>query len=323
MNAGLVHALLLDGHGGATFLDDPAGALNLAGSDNNLLWLHFDYTDPSAQHWLTEHSGLGAVSVDALLAPETRPRVTPMHDGLLIYLRGVNHDPAADPEDMIAIRMVVQKHRIISTQKRGLLSVQEMLAQLRMGEGVRSASELVADLVDRLTWYMDDVVERIDADLDALEDQPLTNIHQQRRQIAETRRRITVLRRYLAPQREVLARLHAEPSGVLAEGERMVVREAADRMQRLLEDLDMFRDHATLAQEALDSQMSDQLSRRMYALAVISGMFLPLTFLTGLFGVNLAGIPGAEHPLGFAAFAGALVFLLLVSGAVLYARKWF
>src|SRR5690606_8921296 len=117
MSAGLVHALLLDGHGGATFLDDAADALNRASSDSNLLWLHFDYTDPSAQHWLTEHSGLGPVSVDALLAPETRPRVTPMHDGLLIYLRGVNHDPTADPEDMIAIRMVVQKHRIISTQK--------------------------------------------------------------------------------------------------------------------------------------------------------------------------------------------------------------
>lgn len=322
MSSGLVHALQLDGHGGATFYEN-AQALALSGSEGGLLWLHFDYTDPEAQRWVMEDSGLSAVSADALLAPETRPRVTPMHDGLLIYLRGVNHDPAADPEDMIAIRMVVQKHRIISTQKRGLLSVQEMLQQLHKGEGVCSVSELVADLVDRLTWYMDDVVERIDADLDALEDQPLTNMRQQRRQIAETRRRITVLRRYLAPQREVLARLHAEPSGVLAESERMVVREAADRMQRLLEDLDMFRDHATLAQEALDSQMSDQLSRRMYALAVISGMFLPLTFLTGLFGVNLAGIPGADHPLGFAGFAGALAVLLVLSGVFLYTRKWF
>lgn len=322
MSSGLVHALQLDGHGGATFYEN-AQALALSGSEGGLLWLHFDYTDPEAQRWVMEESGLSAVSAEALLAPETRPRVTPMHDGLLIYLRGVNHDPAADPEDMIAIRMVVQKHRIISTQKRGLLSVQEMLQQLHKGEGVCSVSELVADLVDRLTWYMDDVVERIDADLDALEDQPLTNMRQQRRQIAETRRRITVLRRYLAPQREVLARLHAEPLGVLTESERMVVREAADRMQRLLEDLDMFRDHATLAQEALDSEMSDQLNRRMYALAVISGMFLPLTFLTGLFGVNLAGIPGADHPLGFAGFAGALAVLLVLSGVFLYTRKWF
>src|SRR5690606_4717595 len=166
MSSGLVHALQLDGHGGATFYEN-AQALALSGSEGGLLWLHFDYTDPEAQRWVMEESGLSAVSADALLAPETRPRVTPMHDGLLIYLRGVNHDPTADPEDMIAIRMVVQKHRIISTQKRGLLSVQEMLAQLRQREGVRSASELVADLVDRLTWYMDDVVERIDADLDA------------------------------------------------------------------------------------------------------------------------------------------------------------
>lgn len=321
MTFGLVHALRLDGKGGAAFLDG-AEAVSVSGSGDAMLWLHFDYTDPQAQSWLMEHSGLDAVSADALLAPETRPRVTPMHDGLLIYLRGVNHDPAADPEDMIAIRMVVQKHRIISTQKRGLLSVQEMLQQLHKGQGVCNASELIADLVDRLTWYMDDVVERIDADLDALEGSAAGNVHQRRRQIAETRRRITVLRRYLAPQREVLARLHAEPSGVLVESERMVVREAADRMQRLLEDLDMFRDHATLAQEALDSQMSDQLSRRMYALAVISGMFLPLTFLTGLFGVNLAGIPGASHPQAFLWLVGGLTLLLVVSSAFLYSRKW-
>src|SRR5690606_288771 len=97
MSAGLVHALLLDGHGGAAFLDDAADALNRASSDSNLLWLHFDYTDPSAQHWLTEHSGLGPVSVDALLAPETRTRVTTRYYSLLIYPHGVNNDPTVDP----------------------------------------------------------------------------------------------------------------------------------------------------------------------------------------------------------------------------------
>ena len=308
---GLVHGIALDGHGGGRELD-AAEALQAAAPEQGLLWLHFDYTSEQAQAWIREHSGLREGSAEALLALETRPRVSSSEEGLLVYLRGVNLNPGAEPEDMIAIRLFVQRGRIISTQRRPLASIRDIRRALQQGEGACSGGELVAELVDRLTWYMEDVVGRIEADLDALDDIPEHGRHQRRASIADTRRRIVVLRRYLAPQRDALARLQADPSPLLADNDRFLVREAGERLQRLLEDLDMFRDHATLAQEELQSQLSDQLNRRMYVLAVITGLFLPLGFLTGLFGVNLGGIPGADSAHAFAWFVGTLTSVLVV-----------
>jgi zinc transporter len=136
------------------------------------------------------------------------------------------------------------------------------------------------------------------------------------------RRQAISLRRYLSPQREAMARLLADTGGWLSEPDRLVIREAADRLQRLLEDIDLAREHATIAQEDLQSRLSDRLGRRMYVLAVITCLFLPLTFITGLFGVNLGGIPGAHHELGFATFFLLTLGFGLVLTLLLRWRHW-
>lgn len=322
MTQGLVHAVVLDQHGGAQTFDNVEQAQAAQGAAG-ALWLHFDYTDDAARRWIQDSSGIDPLLADALLAQDTRPRVSVVRDGLLIYLRGVNMNPGAAPEDMIAIRLYVQSNRIISTQKRGLVSVRDLLADLREGRGQNSPGGLVSDLVDRLTWYMDDVVARIEADMDDLEDSEAGDPRARAGRIAAVRRRIIVLRRYLAPQRDALSRLQSEQSEIFTDAHRSLMREAADRLQRLLEDLDMFRDHATLAHEDLQSRTADQLNKRMYVLSIITGLFLPLGFLTGLFGVNLGGIPGADGGHAFSWFVGILTSILLVCSVLLYRRRWF
>ena len=323
MTNGLVHALQLDQQGGAKEFPDLQSIPTLSPQEFPL-WLHFDYTDQQAQAWIAEHSGLDAVLSDALLALETRPRVTVSRDGLLIYLRGVNLNPGAAPEDMIAIRLVVQRNRIISTQRRGLASVRDILGELKSGQGPQSVGGLVAELVDRLTWYMDDVIERLEADLQALEESRVKDPRERMVQIGSLRRRIITLRRYFAPQRDALLRmLQLEQSEIFSDAHRVVIREAVERLQRLMEDLDMFRDHATLAQEEVQGETADQLNQRMYVLSIITGLFLPLGFLTGLFGINLGGMPGAESQFGFAWFVGILAVVLAICSVLLYRRRWF
>lgn len=322
MESGLVHALRLDGEGGMSRLD-PSTALTATAGDG-LLWLHFDYTDADACDWIENRSGLPRPVADALLTLETRPRVVPGQDSLLVYLRGANLAPGAQPDDMIAIRLWMEPGRIISTQRRTLSSVREILDALAQGQGPRSSGALLADLVDRLTWKIEEVIEDIEARVAVFEAElDRDDVSGRRREVVGVRRQAIVLRRYLAPQREALARLTADTSPLLSDADRLVVREAAERLQRLLEDLDMYRDHAGIAQEEIDSRVSQQLSQRLYVLAMITVLFLPLGFLTGLFGVNLGGIPGAEAEYGFAVLVGVLALVMVVSGTLLLRRRWF
>jgi zinc transporter len=321
MERGLVHALLLDGKGGARQIG--WSEIDAWRPGQGVLWLHFDYTEPDTREWLVEHSDLPEMAVEALLTLETRPRVTTLADAHLINLRGVNLTPGAQPEDMIAIRLWLDNQRIISTQRRSLKAVTDLLDALQRGMGPESAQALLAELLDRLTWHFEDVIASVEERVSQLEEVSASSVSSVALGgIAELRRQAISLRRYLNPQREAMARLLADTGSWLSESDRLVIREAADRLQRLLEDIDLAREHATIAQEDLQSRLSDRLGKRMYVLAVITCLFLPLTFITGLFGVNLGGMPGASHEMGFAAFALlTLVFALLLT-LLLRWRQW-
>ncbi|KAF0809504.1 magnesium transporter [Alcanivorax sp. S71-1-4] len=317
---GLVHAVLLDGQGGARPLNwqevcqwEPS---------QGLLWVHLDYTVEASSVWLYEQKEVPTLVSDALLAQETRPRVTMMQEGLLVYLRGVNLNPGAEPEDMIAIRLWVTPGRVISTQRRQLLAVNSLLARADQGDAPATSYGLLVELIDDLTWNMEDVVDQVEEQVGEYEEAAMAR--QSRAMLGEmslVRRRVTVLRRFLAPQRDALARL-TDPASPLSDRERGQLREVADRLQRLLEDLDAAREHALIAQEDLSNRLADALNQRMYVLAIVSIIFLPLGFLTGLMGVNLGGMPGAESHNGFMAFATGLLVIGLVMAVVLKRWKW-
>ena len=128
------------------------------------------------------------------------------------------------------------------------------------------------------------------------------------------------LRRYLAPQREALFKLQNE--SMFTSSDTLLIREATDRLQRLLEDLDAAREHATLLQEEVFSVQNEAINDRMYLLAIISAIFLPLGFLTGLFGINVAGLPGVENPNAFWWFCTAVAVIGLGVAVWMRKRRW-
>lgn len=321
VDVGLIHAYLLDREGGGRDLG--WSEVRDWQPQQGLLWLHFDYTDAGVQQWLREQSGLEPLVVDALLTEETRPRTTALGDGLLVALRGVNLNPESQPEDMVSIRLWVEEHRIISTRRRRLLSVNDLLQRLRAGRGPVNAAGLVVSLTDLLVWRMSDTVEAFEDKIDDLEDRVLdARSAELRADLAQLRKQTITLRRYLAPEREALSRMLQEKVSWFDEGSRMQLREVSDRLLRHIEDIDAVRERAAVTQEELLSRNSEQLNNRMYVLSVVAAIFLPLGFLTGLLGVNVGGIPGADAPGAFAVFCGLLVLAVILQIVIFRWRKW-
>ena len=106
--SGLVQAYILDGSGGGNKVGWPEVEGWQAG-EGKALWLHLDYSHPLVRQWLKGREGLDRLVVENLLSEDSRPRSTPFHDGLLLGLRGVNLNPGADPEDMVAIRLWIDE----------------------------------------------------------------------------------------------------------------------------------------------------------------------------------------------------------------------
>lgn len=277
------------------------------------LWVHLDHADPGHRRWLTERSGLDLVACEALLEQETRPRFALHGSRMLLILRGVNLNPGAEPDDMISLRLWIEGDRIISLRHRRLLAVQDVRQQLLAGGGPRRPGELIVAIITRLVDRQAGVVAAMEDLVDEVEEQLMTEPgHALRPRIAEFRRQAIGLRRYIAPQRDVLSRLLHEPIPWLDDGLRPRLREVAERQVRLVEEVDSARERAGVAQEELNGRLSEQMNRNMYVLSLVAGVFLPLGLLTGLLGINVGGMPGVDDPNAFLVVCAVLVVLAVV-----------
>ncbi len=309
----LLHALLLDREGGASAVA-PADIEKWRPEDG-LLWLHVNVADEPPSEWLQDSIGLADFVVEALTAGETRPRSLNVGDGLLTVLRGVNMNPGDDPEDMVSIRVWIERDRIVSTRRRRLLSVQDLREQLEQGIGPTTSGEFLSALIGRLADRIGDFVDTIEENLSSIEETGSDHSAQDRRRsLAVLRRQIAAVRRFIAPQRDALDRLYRNPGSLLSESETSSLREEADRVTRYLEDIDLARERAVVLQEELLNELAQLQNTRMYVLSIVAAIFLPLTFVTGLLGMNVGGLPGVDSPLGFLI---ALVVMVATSAATL------
>ena len=314
----LVYAYLLDGKGGGAALD--WNAIDDWNPSHGLLWIHLDSKIHETQAWLENKSGLSQITIDSLLDQGTRPRSTVSDEGLLLILRGVNFNPGEDPEDMVAIRMLFTEHRIITIRYRRVMAVQDVHKAIDVNKGPCSVGDFLIMVASRIADRMGDIVADLDDSVDELEDNILTSeINELRSKLANLRRKAVSLRRYIAPQRDVIFRLIQERISLINDVHRTHLREVAERTARFVEDVDSAKDRASITQEELNNKLSEQMNKAMYTLSIIAAIFLPLGLLTGLLGINVGGIPGAEYKWAF-----ALVVVILAAiaiGLLIWFRK--
>ncbi len=318
---GLVFSYILDGKGGGTPIEWKK--IRAWKPEQGVLWLHLDYTDDRVQKWLAEESGIDPVLCEALVAEDTRPRAVSSQNSLLLILRGVNCNPGADPEDMVALRMWFEEHRIISMRHRKVMAIDDIHQSIITGKGPASPADFLVMTANRLVDRMGDVVAEIDDAVDELEETILTaESYELRPKLANVRRQSISLRRYMSPQRDVLARLQNERISWLSDIDRVRIREGAERTARFIDDIDSARDRASITQEELNSRLSEQMNKTMYVLSIVAAIFLPLGLLTGLLGINVGGIPGTESKTAFAVVSLLLVAIAIVELWVFKRRKW-
>lgn len=319
--SGLLYGFIFDGHGGGKRieLDD----VKSWKPEQGILWLHFDYSFEDAQNWIIKESGLEEVPAEALLTEENRPRTTIIKDAALIALRGVNLNPDSDPEDMVSVRLWVDEHKIISTRKRPLLSTNDIAESLEINKGPKTSGDFLVDLTDWLISRMQETIESIEDRLAELEETIMENSSPGLRNILlDIRREAIMLRRYLAPQREAMARLYSEELSWMQSTDKVRIREVTDTLIRYLEDLDSARDRASVMQEELANRITEQMNMRMYVLSLVAALFLPLGFLTGLLGINVGGIPGADNKWAFMIFVGMLAGVVVLQILYFKKKKW-
>jgi len=318
---GLIAAYKLDGKGGGAEID--WHLVNASSGANEMIWVHLDQNCMNTHTWLLEQSDIDPLIANALLAEETRPRSFSTPKGLFVVLRGVNLNPGAQPEDMVSLRIWIEDHLIVSVRIRRLMAISDMVDRITEGRGPRGPADFLTMITDRLMERMgpaiQDITEAQDNMEASLSDASPTET---RRRLMDLRHQAVILRRHLAPQREALGRIQMEQLPWLDQNHKMGIREISDRTTRYVEDLDEIRERSIILQDELLNTLTVDMNRKMYVLTVIAAIVLPLSFATGLLGINVGGLPLAESKDGFWIVSGVLVFLGIFEVIFFKWLKW-
>ncbi len=322
MDSHIILAYALDGNGGGEALA-PQDILERVRKGHKS-WIHLDANNPNSATWLAEHAVCTEpFVVGALLAEETRPRMVQIGSGALLILRGINLNADAEPEDMVSIRLWVEEDRVVSVWKRSSKAVLEIEERLLAGKGPRTVGEFVRMLSARLFARIETVFTTLQDATDDMEERVLETVDALLREsIVDVRKQAIVFRRYMAPQRDAIRMLSTADVDWLTETDRLHLQELYDQVTRHVEDLDAIRDRAQVVKDELANMITEKANKNVYMLSIIAAIFLPLGFLTGLLGINVGGIPGADNASAFWVFCSLLLGVIVGQLALFRRVGW-
>lgn len=289
----------------------------LPGHDE-LIWIHLAGDIEGINDWLDQHSNIDHSIIDVLCLEHTRPRLFIDNERNVILTLRTAIEVETETTDLMSLRIWASKQLIVSVsrhptniltafiddcQRRNKLSGNFQLLLLELcyfiTEAFTEATNLVDDQVIQLEddWEADN-----DIDFDVL---------------TVARQKISRISRHLLPQLEALQKLdqHIDELDLPKTTKQKIHsdwREINNMIKRDLEALSDMRERLSILKDTLQQESSERINRTMYLLSLVATFFLPLTFLTGLLGMNVAGIPAANSPVGF-----WLVCLLMVTIAIL------
>ena len=277
------------------------------------VWIHLDEENPESIAWLQNESGLDEVVIENLLDEETRPRFFTLPTGTFVVLRDMNLNKNADIEDMIAVRIWIEKNRMISLSHRRQPAIENLVDSFAKGQAPQTPVGIFVLLANNITLNISRVLEKIDDSLDDIEDEwvdvETIQADSLRYRISDIRHQVLGMRRYIGPQRDVFVQLKSLDAE-LSKQEKAIMRSIRRDMLLAVDSLDYAREHSTVSQEELDSRINVQLNKTMYILTIIMVLFAPLTLITGILGSNSLEI--VQNPAGFA----WITFILFALGGL-------
>jgi zinc transporter len=278
------------------------------------LWVHLDHGQLIPK-WLKEHHSIDDAVLQLLVDEARRPRVDVVnHDNLVMVFRTASGEAGPTADLTLNTRVWLSPTRALTMSEGRQDVFDDSAHQIETGRGPQTIPQFLVQLMDNVVKRGELGVLQIDADLTDIELDQERGEAVEAERLRAVRRRAMQLRRSIFPYREVLVQLNRLQLLWLHDH----IHERWDPMVEdaagIVEEVDGILDRARLVQESIGERLALQLNQRVYVLTLISGIMLPLTFLTGLLGVNLAGIPGAHSPWSFPSFC----ILLTVIGICQY-----
>lgn len=299
-------------------------SIKLDGGRSEITWIDVDVSDPEEHTWVSSQGDLSAECRSLLLQTPRLTRRDSLDEGLLISLCGFDLIQPAGQEGPVSARILFRENSILTIHAGPSVALAEVRNQLRKGSGPTTPLHFLASLVVASKRRLEPVIANLTEETDELEDEVLaSNAEPPLDALDALRRQVLRVHRHLAAVHNMLRLTIADPTVPVSPEEREALNDAAELAGRYLDSLVDCRERSLLLHDKIEGQISQNMAQATYNLTIIATVFLPLTFITGLLGMNVSGIPESHDPWGFWLVVGILVVLALSAWGILRWKKRF
>lgn len=326
-DAGLICGFLCGLDTGTRELDSQTAARWLAEQVSEpkqagFLWLHFNLGHNASQRWLATHAGLPDSFFEALNEAAPSTRIERQEDVLVAIVNDVHFDFSFEASDISTLWICVSRRLVVTARLRPLRSVDKLRAALKRGERLRSSSELLEHLMRDQADVLVEIVRSVTSRVDDIEDALLSGkLNTKRVKLGAMRRLLVRLQRLLAPEPAALFRLLQYPPVWMAPTDVQELRQSTEEFSVVLRDMASLQERIKLLQEELAAQVNEDNSKSLFVLTIVTVLALPINIIAGLFGMNVGGIPLAQHEHGFWLVLGIIATITAVAGRLAFRGK--
>jgi len=277
-------------------LEHPGGAV---------LWVDLDVSDDAQAALLSDVFHFHPLAVEDARNPKSRVKAEEYPDFLVVVARVVSFcETTPDPYDLETanLTLFITEHAVVTTHLETLPSVQALIERLRANPDLleRGPARIAHQVLDAAIDAYFPVLDQLDEFVDDVEQRVFGRFDEALLQeIFKVKRLVISLRRYLAPQREVLSQLTMRPSRFLPPDAQLYFRDVYDHMLRITDALDSYRDLLSSTLDSYLTQVSNRLGSVSKGLAVVGALSIPFVVVAGVYGMNFERIPLSHHPYGF------------------------
>jgi zinc transporter len=263
-------------------------------------WLHVKTADVKVRHWMETSDDIPEHIAEFLLSSDTHPCLHTTANGAYGTLADLKMEIGDTGTEKGALHFFLDGNRLLTLRTQPLCSTNMLRQKVLDGALFDNPMELFAELLRCLADGFDARVASLNDKVDDIEESVLSDRRpEDRSELSAIRRQLAELRRHITPERRLLNQLNRlrpawVPTAALEE-----LNHALDELNELHLTLEALYERAKLLQEEIASQMSEQMNRNLMALSILTALLMPATLVSGIFGMNVAGLPGLHDEASF------------------------
>jgi len=289
------------------------------------VWLDIQELIEEEADFLVKTFRFHPLAIEDCMGDYIRPKREDYDDHMFIIFDSLTYDRENEEYVPINLNCFLSKNYIVTIAPRKIREVDVVCRNTKALPKIflNGSDYILYSIMDRIVDNYFVFIRDVSFKIDGIEDRiAADDIEEIQEDILVARKDILTLRRHIAPQRDILTYFKLVDNPYINKKNKAYFRDILDHASRVIDALNQNREILNWAMDSYRSEISSRANDTMKVLSIVATMMLPLTLVTGIYGMNFHVLPGSENPLGF---WSVMLFMLLLSGGMIYyfkKKKW-